>query len=299
MKSGCRLMFGLLPVLGAAFILAGCPPRLSRNVDLTEDLVYGRGYVAADVKAETFALRDLYFDLLEPNDIPRENRPAVLLIHGGSFEGGTRKDEDLVDFADTLASNGYVCFLSDYRLMGDQPPAPEPYAESELESAVHAAFVDAKVALRYIRANSAAYGVDPERIAVFGESAGAFAALAAGVTDETDFASDGPDFPVPPENNPDMSARVDAAIDFWGSASPVLDEFDPADPPIMIVHGTNDFTFGTFYTEALAIVDACKEQGIPYRLHTLLGEGHGAWDTEWDDRNLAELALEFLAEYVP
>ena len=281
-----------------AVLLSACPPRLSRNVERITDLVYGAGYIS-DGAGKGFVLRDLPFDLLQPKDSEAVSRPGLVLVHGGSFEGGSRKDEDLVQFADSFASRGYVCFLIDYRLIGDRPPAPEPYIGNALESAVHAAFVDTKVALRFVRAHAAEYRVDPNRIAVFGESAGAFAAIAAGVSGETDYASDGPDLPVPEENNPGVAARPIAVIDFWGSAAPVLDLFDPGDPPIMIVHGTNDFTLGTFYTEALAIVNACEEQDIPCRLHTLLGEGHGAWDAEWGDRDLATLALEFLAEYMP
>lgn len=282
----------------ATIVLAACPERLSPNVELVANQQYGLGYVS-DGSGKALVLRELSFDLLHPKDDPATARPALVLIHGGGFDGGSRKDEDLVQFADCLASRGYVCVLIDYRLMKDNPPAPEPYAESAFESAVHAAFVDAKVAMRFVRAHAEDYRVDPDRIAVFGESAGAFAALAAGVSDPSDFESDGPDLPVPAENNPGVSSRPSAVIDFWGSASPVLDEFDAADPPIMIAHGTNDLTLGTFYSEALAIVNACEENDIPYRLHTLWGEGHGAWEAEWDGRGLATLVMEFLAEYMP
>lgn len=290
----------VLPLLG---LLSACPPRLSPNVQMTEAIEYGRGYVKA--RDGGFRLTPLYLDLLEPTNIEPENRPAVLLIHGGSFEGGSRKDGDLVYFADKLASAGYVCFLSDYRVKGDSPPpAPDDFRLVDLggfriglEDAVHAAFVDAKTAMRFIRANAQVFGVDPRRIAVFGESAGAFAAIAAGVTSALDFAGD-EGLPIPPENNFTADPRAQAILSFWGSAAPVLDEFDASDPPILVVHGTNDTQIGTFYTEALAIIDRAAVVGMTYRIHTLLGEGHGAWNATWNGKPLHQLALDFLADFL-
>ena len=290
-----RLGLGLL-----VSALAGCPggPVLSPNVTLTADLVYGYGYVTPEGGGDPVS-QALRFNLIAPNDDPVPNKPAVLLIHGGSFDHGTKDDEDLVAYADALATVGYVCFLIDYRLQGDKPPAPEGYNLLELEAAIHAAFVDAKTAMRHIRANSEAYGIDPSRVAAMGDSAGAFAALAAGITGPEVFADDGPGFPVPPENNPDVNSTPTVVIDFWGSADAVLNEFDENDPPIMIVHGTNDFGLGTFYTSALSIVNACEENGIPHRFYPLVGKGHGAWDAIVDGNDLAALTLEFLAEYMP
>ena len=132
-----------------------------------------------------------------------------------------------------------------------------------------------------------------------GESAGAFAALAAGITNPGDFADDGPGFPAPPENNPGVSPLPVAIIDFWGSADLIRDEFDAGDPPIMIAHGTNDLTLGTFFTSALTIVAACNEHGIPCRFFPLIGQDHGAWDAKFDGKGLVEHTMEFLADYMP
>jgi len=297
---------GLCWLTATAVLLfaAGCPgPPISDNVLLTSDLVYGRGYVG---KGDGYELRDLRFDLLEPKDDPGPNKPAVLMIHGGGFDGGTKTDEDLVRTADRLATVGYVCFLVDYRLEGDDPPeaksleAAEPPKDLEIPSAraVHAAYVDAKVAMRHIRANAAAYGIDPDRIAAFGESAGAFAAIAAGVTDPEDYASDGPDFPVPADNNPGVDPKPQVVIDCWGGSLFVTDEFDPADPPVMIWHGLLDLTV-PYLLFALEVADKCDQLGIPHRLFGLYGEDHGAWDAEFDDKDLPTHILEFLADFMP
>lgn len=300
--SRCLPVFALL----CAAFLGGCPPLLSPGVLRTQNLVYGKGNTESKTEAGIYTLADLHFDLIEKEGI-EENRPAVLMIHGGGFDHGSKEDENLVRQADALALAGYVCFLIDYRLKDDHPPAPgdwEPDSDSPLfealylREAMHAAFVDAKVAMRYIRANATALRVDPERIAVWGESAGAFAALAAGLTGDDLFADDGPGFTVPPENHPGTSARASAIVDCWGSAAPVLDAFDPADPPVMIFHGTQDFTVGLALGPAVDIRDACEENGIPVAYYPISGEGHGAWEGVYEGKNLAALTVEFLGEHV-
>ncbi len=286
--------------LGLAVVvlaLAGCPrgPQLSANVEMVSDVVYALGYVGT---GDQHQLKELLLDILAPNDLPGVLKPAVLVIHGGSFDGGTKTDEDLVQYADGLATRGYVCFLSDYRLTQDNPPAPGDWAVLNLGAAIHAATVDAKAAMRYIRANSAQFEIDPDRISIMGDSAGAIAAIAAGISDPEDFASDGPGYDVPAENNPGLDARPRVIIDFWGSATFVLDEFDKDDPPILVAHGTSDFTVGVTILDAYIIENKCKEFDIPYRFYPLWGEGHGAWDADVDGMNLVELSEEFLRDYV-
>lgn len=291
--------------LTVAALMTGCPGPLSPGVIRTVDLTYGKGNVEIAGESGTYQLVDLKYDLVELEGT-EENRPAVVMIHGGSFESGTKADEELLVQANALALAGYACFLIDYRLKGDNPPAPadwEPDASGflfdalELRSAMHASFVDAKTALRYVRANAAALRVDPNRIVVWGESAGAFAALAAGLTGDNLFSSDGPGFPVPAENNPGVSTQTQAIIDCWGSASPVINAFDSSDPPVMIFHGTNDFTVGLSLAPAIEIRDACNEKGIPVAYYPISGEGHGAWEGEFDGKDLATLTVEFLATH--
>lgn len=288
---------GAAAVILNVLLLSGCPPfQFSPNVSITRDLVYGRGYVAAETPG-LYVLKDLRLDLLEPIDVASTRRPAVLLVHGGSFIGGSKSSSNLVRYADRLASSGYVCFLMDYRLAGDDPPAPAAFSDDPIVRAAHAAFVDTKVALRHIRANSARYEIDPNRIAVFGESAGAFAALAAGVTDAIDFLNDGPEFPVPPENHLLVNPIPQAVIDFWGNADRILDEFDSFDPPLLIVHGLLDQNPGTPYFPSVPnILEQCVAHNIDCRLSTLPLSGHGAWDAKVNGVPLWRLSVAFLDE---
>ncbi len=298
-------LFGVFmrPVLLGCIILlcSGCPSTFSPNVTYTTNLTYGSGYVSKAGTEGEYQLKPLPFDLLAPNDLSGILKPAVVMIHGGGFTGGSRADDDLLLVANRLASQGYVCFLTDYRLIGDGPPPAGDFPKYDFPSpdAVRAAIVDAKTALRYVRANAALYEVDLDRIALFGESAGSVAALAAGLSGPEEFADDGPGFPAPPENNPGVNPVPQAIIDCWGSADVFTDMFDADDPPIMIWHGTNDFMLGTFFTSALLIRDKCEEFEIPYRFYPLLGEGHGAWDAEYDGKDLSTTILAFLHDLMP
>jgi pimeloyl-ACP methyl ester carboxylesterase len=304
MRHDLRVSSTCVAVLFCVLLLClGCPQRFqfSPNVAYTTGLTYGSGYVASAGEGGGYELRALQFDLVAPNDRPGTVKPAVVMIHGGGFDQGSRADEDLLLVADRLASQGYVCFLTDYRLVGDGPPPAEDFPKSDLPSpsAVRAAIVDAKTALRYVRANSAVYEIDPDRIAVFGESAGAIAGLAAGLTGPEEYADDGPGFPSPAENNPEVNPVPQAIIDCWGSADFFLDAFDAADPPIMIWHGTNDFTLGVSFASALAIWNKCEEVGIPCWFYPLLGEEHGAWEAEFNGKDLSTTILNFLRDLMP
>lgn len=266
------------------------------SAEVTEGVVYGRGYAAGQPE-EPHALRDLLLDVYHPPERFAGARPAAVLIHGGSFRKGDRTHRELTRLARFLARQGYVCFSIDYRLMGDNPPAPGIWGMTLVQSAIHAAFVDTKTAIRFVRANAGKYRVDPDRIAVIGDSAGAFAALAAGISDAGDFAGDGPEFPVPPENNPGVDAKPNAVVNLWGSAELIRDRFSPGDPPILIVHGINDGQAGTNFQVALNIVAACEKHGIPHTFHAIEGAGHGAWNAKVDGKGIDELVMDFLTRH--
>lgn len=293
-----RLAAAALALTAAATLFSRCDDdaiQLSPNVQRTANVEYGQGYV----RRGDPQLRPLFLDILAPTDAPEGPKPGLLLIHGGNFTGGSRRDPELIRFADALASRGYVCFLSDYRLAGEDPPAPPPFDDVPVERAAHAAIVDAKAALRFIAANAAQYNVDVERIAVLGESAGATAALAAGMAPEGAFVQDAPALPVPEANHPSTSIRPAAVIEFWGSADQILDQITAGDPPLMIAHGTADTNPGTSFQEAKAIVDRCVEVGLQYEFHPLQGADHGAWNARVNGKGLPELTASFLAAHMP
>jgi len=103
--------------------------------------------------------------------------PALILIHGGSFRGGS-KGQYGRSWGPYLAARGYIVFAIDYRLsMPTQTTWPQ-------------ALLDCKAAVQFLRGNATALSVDPERIGVGGDSAGGtLAALVALTQDMPAFAN--------------------------------------------------------------------------------------------------------------
>ncbi|WP_166785506.1 alpha/beta hydrolase [Cryobacterium cryoconiti] len=87
-------------------------------------------------------------------------RPAVISIHGGSWARGDKGNRDWRMVCTWLASEGFVAYSVNYRLV---PDAVFP-----------AALDDVALAVEWARAaaNAQTYGIDPDRIGVFGGSAG-------------------------------------------------------------------------------------------------------------------------------
>ena len=138
--------------------------KLPGQVQVSEDVVFGTGG-GRDLKCDVF---------LPPDD--RTDRMGILLIHGGGWVQGDKSQ--LKGYGIQLARYGYVCVCSEYRLSGESPwPAQ-----------IH----DCKAALRWMRANAVELGLDANRIAVSGNSAGAHLSLMVGATpNEPEFEGDG------------------------------------------------------------------------------------------------------------
>jgi acetyl esterase/lipase len=135
-------------------------------------------------------------------------RPAIVHVHGGAWVAGTRHEQG-VPLLGHLAANGWVGFNIDYRL---SPRATWP-----------AQVVDVKRAIAWVREHAEELGVDPQRIALTGGSAGghltALAALTAG----------DPGFQPGFE---DADTSVAAAVPFYG----VYDLLDEQDLHLRVTH---------------------------------------------------------------
>ncbi len=280
-------------------LASGCPVELPREGTFTvvRDVVYAQGYVADPGKVDGYTLRDLHLDAYIP-DGASSAAPAVILMHGGGFAEGSKNDARIEEYGEFLAARGYAAFAINYRLIPDDPPAPASWESTAFSSAVHAAIVDAKAAIRFVRANAVAYGVDPNRIGFLGESAGAIAGVTAAVTESSAYSNDGTDFPIPAMNNAAESARLQAYIHFWGSADHVLLDIRSDDPPIMIVHGTDDDTPLAMFGASERLHAALEFWGIPHEFYEAEGFGHGAWNYTLRGLGLKSLTLQFLDEHL-
>jgi acetyl esterase/lipase len=105
------------------------------------------------------------------------NAPVLVGVHGGGWQLGDRKFYR--HWGNYLAKNGYAVFAIEYRLMR---PGVRTWP---------GAVYDCKAAVQFVRARADELGLDPERIALIGDSAGAhLAALVALAGDETLFTAE-------------------------------------------------------------------------------------------------------------
>ena len=101
-------------------------------------------------------------------------KPAIVFVHGGSYVNGDPRDDRNAVYGENdgfmayVASRGYVVAAVRYRL------ADEAKWPAQLQ--------DVKAAIRWLRGNAEQYGVDPQRVAVWGESAGGHIAAMVGAT---------------------------------------------------------------------------------------------------------------------
>lgn len=127
---------------------------------------------------------------------PTGSDPVILLLHGGGFALGDQRMELIRPVIEAATANGYVVASADYRKSG--------------EATFPAAVADSKAAVRYLKANAQTYGIDPDKIVVWGESAGAYLALMTALTPETESLNGDV------QANADQSSQVAALVDFYG-----------------------------------------------------------------------------------
>lgn len=121
--------------------------------------------------------------------------PVVLHIHGGAFAMGDKRDLPLEPFLGGL-KQGYAVVSVNYRLSG--------------EANFPAALQDLKASVRWLRANSDEYLLDPDRIAACGGSSGGHLAAMLALT------ADVPELDDLQLGHPDLPCHVQAAVDWFG-----------------------------------------------------------------------------------
>jgi acetyl esterase/lipase len=140
----------------------------------------------------TALLADLYL----PQGVTKA--PVLIGVHGGGWQLGNRKF--YTNWGSYLAGNGIAVFAIEYRLMR---PGVSTYP---------GAIYDVRAALQFVRAKAGELGVDPDRIGLIGDSAGAhLSALVALAGSEPAFSTNYKSDPYA-----DVSPKVKAVVGFYG-----------------------------------------------------------------------------------
>lgn len=272
------------------------------DIILYSDIVYSNqfnGFLQMSIPLNVNILRPFY-KLRE-----WEKYPLLIWITGGAFRNITplRNIPELVEYA----KKGYVVASVSYR--------------SSSEGVFPAQIKDIKTAIRFLKIHHQKYGIDPEKIVIAGHSAGAYLALMAAVTSDTDsFETD---------EWSEASSAVNGAVSisggdmfFHGTDIQVEDrEINPLDllmgcsikkhpdvmdvasvtnylskntPPILMIHGENDEMISidgsrAFYEELIS-------RGVLADFYEIEGEGHGTIGLR--QPTIQKIVLDFINQIV-
>jgi acetyl esterase/lipase len=275
----------LLSLFTLSLSHANAQPKVPDTIKFQPDIVYGK---AGDV--------ELKLDLYLPKTEAKKPLPVVVWIHGGGWRAGN-KSSGVGRVVPFVESGDYAGVSVMYRLT-DVTAWP---------GQIH----DCKAAIRWIRANASKYNLDPDRIGVFGSSAGGHLVSMLGTSGDvkdvegengssgkssrvtcvinfcgpTDFLSFFVDNPTPegatgpvskllggmPKEKPEIAKH----------ASPTT-YVTKDDAPFLHLHGTNDKTVPVKQAETLH--EALKKAGVESTFVKIDGGGHGFGGPEVNQR---------------
>ena len=278
------------------------------NVDIHPDIVYAKR-----------DQRNLVMTILEPrmhDGGPIEDMfkipswPCVVYIQGSAFH----EQEIYLQLIRhiRLAQKGFAVAIVQYR-PSDMAPFP-------------AQMQDAKTAIRFVRKHADEYHIDPERIAVAGDSSGGHTALMAGFTGD-----DEPDTPLYGGYSAKVKGIVDlygptvirlmnywpSAMDHIGPDSPegyengrknVLEHPAEADasipmnylseeketPPTLIIHGSRDMLVP--FNQSVQLYNCMKEMGKDVTFYKINNAGHGVLG--FDNDTVLGIVTDFLKKHL-
>ncbi len=254
----------------------------------------------ADLEYSSPATGPLLLDLYLPEEMPATPCPVVLWIHGGGWRNGSKEEYCVLHW---LAAEGIVVASLNYRLVH------EALWPAQLD--------DCRAALRWVRAHAAQYGLDPERIAVGGGSAGGHLAALLGTlkAPESERVSAVIDFfgptdlltmprnvPGPGVSQADLAGSIGARLlggvvrdrPETARGASALAQVTPGAVSFLIFHGEKDRLVPVDQSRRLH--EALVAAGVASKLVVLPGVGHGGW--QFDTAEARRTMREFLHEYL-
>jgi pimeloyl-ACP methyl ester carboxylesterase len=270
----CALGIMLVTLLVSSASSAADATDKGLEIETTEDVVFGVSHPTDGT------LIQRVMDVHTPVGGTVKKRPALLIFHGNPLRAPYPGDRQhrYRDLTGYLVKRGYVCFVVSYPFFG---------------------LVEAKTAVRHVRANAEKYGIDPNKIAAFGHSLGSNLTMRLGVTDEDHGPPNGAE-QEDPVNNWGVSARVAAAILSGGGNAPrPYEEFDEDDAPICFVHSPSDPLAP--FEMALKRRVLFQNANIPYAFLRVEDIGHSVPSSAKEiafGKSFGELIDAFLSHYL-
>jgi acetyl esterase/lipase len=242
----------------------GAPLRraVPESVKVERDIVYAQ-----------YGERKVLLDLYLPKKPASEKIPCIVVIHGGGWRSGDKTR--FAPIAAHLAEQGFAAACIGYRLLPEvQFPGP---------------ILDCKAAVRWVRANAARQGIDPNRIGAIGGSAGGHLVAMLGTSASVkELEGDG--------GNPGISSRVQAVVAMATPAemsraaeragidrqmialiSPVT-HVTKDSTPLLLLHGTGDTLVPMAQSELL--LKKYQEAGAKAELVRIQDGIHAFWNNE-------------------
>jgi len=252
-----RMTLTLLVILSCSLILHAQSYRYTNsifsNVTKTANVVYGTApFLNIPYNDErNTTTGNLIMDIYQPTGDDLTTRPAIIFAHSGGFVTGNRNHDDMVAFCTEYAKRGYVTITIDYR----QGVYSVTDAQLHYTRALYRGIQDGRTAVRFLKANAAVYGIDPNKIYFAGSSAGAFMGLHNIYMDQpaekpvyAGSYSYGTPIPITaPDlgsfdigNNLTYSGKAFAVMSLWGAVGNTDLITESNNEPVFLAHGTAD-----------------------------------------------------------
>ncbi|WP_321371088.1 alpha/beta hydrolase [uncultured Draconibacterium sp.] len=283
-------------------------PKMVREVP--ENLAFTENVIFHESKSSDGNPMSMKMDIVRPAD--KQNYPCVIFLTGGGFMFAP-KNSSLYNRCE-IAKAGYVVASIEYHV-----------ATNGLYSD---AVKDTKAAIRFMRANAQKYGINADKVAVWGESAGGYLTGMTGTSNGEVAFEEG--------ENLDQSSDVQAAIVVYGlsdltkigadydkeaeeahftkeapeamfvhgknSGLTILDKpevvaksnpvnyVDKNDPPFLLIHGTVDALVSP--SQSLLLHNALRKAGVESTRYAIVGANHGGG--HFSDPKVIEIMVDFL-----
>ncbi len=234
---------------------------------------------------------------LPPSRFPAPH-PAVLLIHGGAWQSGDKAGEKIRQTAETLTASGYAVFSINYLLNKTEKSADGQLRITEVVWPRN--LQDCEAALKWVRAEGAVrFAIDPDGIAVLGESAGAHLAVLLAANHPGDIRA------VVSFYAPINVRRPHRSLSFAGSSPEETERFlaaasplvqIPTDlPPVFLTHGDADQAVPV--EDSRSLVGLLQKNDTPHEYVEIPGAPHG-YGLVTGQTDLTPRVLAFLATHL-